>query len=334
MLQSFWIKTGGRLHLGQLDLNGSLGRIFGGIGIAIDEPSMELVAERCDSLVISPETEERKRLEEIAQQYLHRYELPGARIKLQRTLPAHSGLGSGTCLSLSVGFAITRLYGLNTTVAELAAVTDREGSRSGLGVAAFEQGGFLVDGGKVAAGENRRRIPPLIARLPFPEEWSIVLALTNAERVFGKKEEKAFGSLPRMKEEVAGAICRMLMMRLLPSLVEKDLEGFGAALTAIQEHLGAHFTAIQGGLYASAEGARIAAFLRTRGAVGVGQSSWGPTIYGFVRRESAGPLVQELQASIRDRGRAWAASGRNRGASCGWTEAKLRFAEGCGKRDS
>lgn len=320
-LQRFWIRTGGRLHLGQLDLNGSLGRIFGGIGIAIDEPAMELNAEKFDSLVAVSSGGESKRLEQIARQYLRRYELPGAILQLTQSLPAHSGLGSGTCLSLAVGFAITRLYGLNASVAELAAVTDREGSRSGLGVAAFEQGGFVVDGGKALAGEFRRRIPPVIARLPFPSEWSIVLALTNAERVFGSKEESAFRSLPPMKAEVSGTICRTLSMQLLPSLAEKNLDAFGAAVTSIQEQLGSYFTAIQGGLYASADGAEIAEFLRARGAVGVGQSSWGPTIYGFVHPERAQSLVSELNEHLDDRGRAWTTFGRNRGASCGWAEA-------------
>jgi beta-RFAP synthase len=317
-LQSFWIKTGGRLHLGQLDLNGSLGRIFGGLGLAINEPQLELTAERSEILSCHGEPE---RLQKITSEYLRYYGLPGARLELRQSLAGHCGLGSGTCLSLAVGFAITRIYGLNPPVAELAAVTDREGSRSGLGVAAFEHGGFLVDGGKVVAGEYRRRIPPLIARLPFPEEWMVVLALTRAQRVFGKTEESAFRALPPMDERISGAICRLLIMKLLPSLAEQNLEDFGAALTAIQEHLGSYFTAIQGGLYASPECARIVEFLRGNGAVGVGQSSWGPTIYGFVRREHASSLVEKLQAFIGDRGRAWAASGRNRGASCGWRDA-------------
>jgi beta-ribofuranosylaminobenzene 5'-phosphate synthase len=334
-LRSFWIKTGGRLHLGQLDLNGSSGRMFGGLGIAINEPTMELAAEKYDSLVAVSGSADCKRLEQIANAYLQHYRLPGVKIGLNESLPAHCGLGSGTCLSLAVGLAITRIYGLNSSVVELASITDREGSRSGLGVGAFEHGGFLVDGGKVVAGENRRRIPPLVTRLSFPEEWRIVLAYTNAERVFGNKEESAFRSLPPMKEEVSGAICRVLMMKLLPSLVEKDLASFGTAVTSIQEHLGGYFSAIQGGLYASAEGADIAEFMRTHGAVGVGQSSWGPTIYGFVRQENAPYVVQELQHYIGNRGRAWATSGRNRGASCGWVDAtQLSVAEGCSKRDS
>src|SRR5262245_1060331 len=35
-----------RLHLGFLDLNGSLGRMFGSIGLAIDTPRTELVLRR------------------------------------------------------------------------------------------------------------------------------------------------------------------------------------------------------------------------------------------------------------------------------------------------
>ena len=39
-----------RLHLGFLDLNGSLGRLFGSIGLAIDTPRTELVLKRARAL--------------------------------------------------------------------------------------------------------------------------------------------------------------------------------------------------------------------------------------------------------------------------------------------
>ncbi len=62
-------------------------------------------------------------------------------------------------------------------------------------------------------------------RVSFPEEWGIILALPDSEgKMFGSEEENAFKSLPPMNIEVSGNICRLLLMKLLPGLVEKDLK--------------------------------------------------------------------------------------------------------------
>ncbi len=320
-MEKLWVRNGGRLHLGQLDLNGSLGRLYGGLGIAINQPELEVTAQRSESLSLLCRDNEEERLNSIACEYLKYYSLPGVKIELVKSVPSHSGLGSGTSLSLALGFAITRVYGLHPSITELAVITDREGSRSGLGVAAFERGGFLVDGGKSVdspLGDHRLQIPPLLVRVPFPEEWTIILALPDNERMFGKKEENAFRSLPPMDREVSGAICRLLLMKLLPALVEKDLESFGQAVESIQECVGSYFTPVQGGPFASTEASRIVEYLRSRGAAGVGQSSWGPTIYGFTRKEDHSDLLESVRSFVGDHGCVWATSGRNHGASWGW----------------
>jgi DnaK suppressor protein len=41
-----YVKTPSRLHLGLLDLNGDLGRIFGGLGVGIDYPNLILEAQK------------------------------------------------------------------------------------------------------------------------------------------------------------------------------------------------------------------------------------------------------------------------------------------------
>lgn len=322
LLDKFWVKTGARLHLGQLDLNGSLGRLYGGLGLAINKPCLELTAEKNDDLVILAPENEKNRLQRIAREYLEFYRLPGIKLELMEALPSHSGLGSGTHLALAVGIAVTRVYGLEPPLVELIEVTDRESSRSGIGVAAFEQGGFLLDGGKsvdkIQQADNFE-VPPLLARIPFPEDWGIVLALPHIEgKMFGSEEENAFKSLPPMNIEVSGNICRLLLMKLLPGLIEKDLKSFGEAVTEIQQYLGDYFSPIQGGRYSSVLGSLVAEYMLAQGAAGVGQSSWGPMVYGFIRLEKQAELVEKTRTFLGDRGRVWAARGRNQGANWGW----------------
>ena len=46
------VKTPARLHLGLLDTNGELGRIFGSIGVAIQHPNVELEAQIAGRLTV------------------------------------------------------------------------------------------------------------------------------------------------------------------------------------------------------------------------------------------------------------------------------------------
>jgi len=315
-----WVRVGARLHLGQLDLNGSLGRLYGGLGLAIDQPQLELTSEQGSKLQIEGPESEIKRAERIALQYLQHYSLPGVKIKLMQSLPSHSGLGSGTQLALALGFAITRVYGLRPPLLELAGLTDREGSRSGIGVAAFKKGGFLVDGGKpasetISGTKTNYHVPPVLTRFSFPKEWAIVIAIPKkGEEMFGSKEEKAFKSLLPMEEHISGRISRLLLMKLLPALAEKDLQRFGQGVTEIQEHLGDYFSPVQGGRFATTDGERVAEYMLSQGAAGVGQSSWGPTVYGFTDRKKLASLAENIRNFMGDRGQVWEARGVNHGA--------------------
>src|SRR5207302_9754362 len=58
--------------------------------------------------------------------------------------------------------------------------------------------------------------------------------------------------------------------------------GFGAALGEVQRITGGWFAPAQGGVFAPGATRDLAERLREWGAVGVGQSSWGPAVYGIV----------------------------------------------------
>jgi predicted sugar kinase len=74
------------------------------------------------------------------------------------------------------------------------------------------------------------------------------------------------------------------LLGILPSIVERDLAGFGNALEELQAHVGASFAAAQGGAYSSPRASEIVRELHQAGIVGCGQSSWGPSLYGFSDR--------------------------------------------------
>ena len=298
-----------RLHLGFLDLNGSLGRRFGSIGLAVDAPETRLVVHRAPSH--SAEGPDSAR----ALRYLARYSSAraGYAVKVEEAIPAHAGLGSGTQMALAIGAAIARLEGQSLTPYGMAQLGER-GGRSGIGLGAFAHGGFLVDGGK-GASDNA---PPLIMRADFPEDWRVLMILDRHRAgVSGEAETKAFRDLPLFPETAAAHICRLVLMRLAPALKEADLEAFGSALTEIQSTVGAHFAKAQGGSpWSSPPVGRLAHRSRDLGATGIGQSSWGPTGFAFVGSEEAASrlyhsLVEEAKANGLD---LVTAKGRNSGA--------------------
>jgi beta-ribofuranosylaminobenzene 5'-phosphate synthase len=283
-----------RLHLGFLDPAGHSGRRFGSLGVALDELCTEVYAEPADSFsAIGPEA---KRAHECLLRMDHYFGLPGrVRLTVTRAIPPHAGLGSGTQLALAVGTAVARLFDLALSSRQLAAALAR-GMRSGIGIGAFDRGGFLVDGGK--AGEDAP--PAITCRIEFPENWRILLIFDERRQgLHGEEELAGFSALPAFPEQASGRLCRLTLMNLLPALVERDLEQFGAALSELQRSVGDHFAPAQGGRFSSPDVAAALKWLESRGVTAVGQSSWGPTGFAVVESEiQAHSLAQQLRTRL------------------------------------
>ena len=279
-----------RLHFGFLDLHGGLGRRFGSIGLAVDAPAVEITATRQDHLaVMGPEAERVRVYARGAAQHLGIPE--AAALRVEAAIPPHAGFGSGTQLALAVAAALARLAGRPFAPTDFADALDR-GNRSGVGLAAFTEGGLIVDGGRDAGGNP----PPVIARLPYPEDWRVVLILDEGMTgVHGSREVEAFRDLPRFPADQAAEICRTVLMQVMPAAVVADAQAFGAGITSIQRRIGDHFAPHQGGRYASPAVAEALAAIAARGIAGYGQSSWGPTGFALVPSETeARALVAEL----------------------------------------
>ncbi len=307
------ISAPARLHLGFLDLNGSLGRRFGSIGLALSEPATRLTVERATAFAAAGA--ESARALGLIQKLAGALELPGAyKVHVESAIPAHAGLGSGTQLALSIGTGLANLNAHNVSTRELGELVER-GARSAIGIASFETGGFVIDGGKGPSDHA----PPVLARQPFPEDWRVLLVTDPAAvGVHGDREKRAFAGLPEFSEAAAGHLSRLILMRLLPGLVEADLETFGAGLTEIQHIVGSHFAPAQGGSpWSSPAVGQVCNQLEQAGAKGIGQSSWGPTGFAFVESQAAAKkLYASLVGDVTRLGLSLSVvSGRNTGAT-------------------
>jgi len=293
--ETVFVETAARLHFGVLDLRGALGRWFGGIGAAAPSPTLLVSAQRAESLTVDGGDAERAA--GFARAFLAFHGLPGgASVTVHRALPAHAGLGSGTQLALAVARALAELYGLPTEAAGLAAAVGR-GQRSAIGTWTFAAGGLVVEGGRRA---RRDGVGPLIARLPFPPGWRCIVAVPrHAPAISGADEEAAFAKLPAPPDREVEQVAHLVLMALLPALADSDLATFGRALTAIQTITGRWFAPVQGGAFAPGPGEEMLRRLAELGASGVGQSSWGPTVYGIVDDDSeAARLADRIRAAL------------------------------------
>lgn len=307
------VEAPARLHLGFLDPSGSLGRRFGSLGLTLDGLATRVCAARAAQHLVRGDQQER------AMSCLHLLGREcgitgGIELHIDEAIPQHVGLGSGTQLGLAIGAALSRLFGLALSPRRTAHVLDR-GARSGIGIGAFEQGGFLVDGGRGSDGAP----PPIVSRLQFPESWRVLLVFDHRLRgLHGESETEAFRKLPPFPESYAARSCQLLMMRALPALAQSDIGTFGAAVAELQRIVGDYFAPVQGGRFTSATVTRVLALLEAEGVACVGQSSWGPTGFAIVESEEIASAMMRLareRFGDEDSLELRLVRGRNRGAA-------------------
>jgi beta-ribofuranosylaminobenzene 5'-phosphate synthase len=305
-----------RLHFCFLNLSEDLGSVYGSIGVGLDQPRMLLTASTDDGF--SANGPDAGRVERCAAKLsTHCGREWNARLEVQEAIDTHSGLGSGTQAALATGAALARLHGIGMGTRELAAAMGR-GLRSGVGIATFDSGGFIVDGGHPSLKlDEPVRPSDVVLRQDFPEDWRFLLLLPKTDPgLSGTNEAKAFMDLGSTKA-ITDAICRTVMLQLLPGLAERDIAKFGQALTEVDVQTGRFFHQAQGGVYREGTAREAVGVMLSAGAYGAGQSSWGPCLYALVDDSNEDAVRQAAELFLVKkgrRGRVLVARVRNTGA--------------------
>lgn len=305
------IKTPSRLHFTLIDMNASKGRVDGGIGLTLDNPVINITAEKSDIIEVTGTGEHIERMWKSAAALLPEGE--GIRINIEKDYSSHIGLGSGTQAALAAGMAVNRLFDLGLSVYEIAVKVGRGGT-SGIGVAAFETGGFILDGGHkfsekmdfLPSAASRLPPAPVLLRRDFPE-WDIVVAIPEQKGASMKNEVNIFQKECPVPLREVEELSHIILMQLLPSLVEEDIVTFGRGINTIQE-LGFKKREVE--LQKASAG--LMQVLREGGAYGAGMSSFGPTVYAF--GEDAGNLKKIACEFLGENGQAFITKARNKGA--------------------
>jgi beta-ribofuranosylaminobenzene 5'-phosphate synthase len=284
-----------RLHFGLLSFGGE-GRQFGGVGATIERPAVELVVRRNDRLKVRGPLA--ARADEFARRWAAFHKLPSEpafHVEVTAAPREHAGLGVGTQLGLSVAAALNALFDMPpSSPAELALSVGR-GLRSAVGTYGFVHGGLIAERGKLAS----EPLSPLDCRLELPAEWRFVLVCPReAKGLSGTAERRAFGTLPNVAPQITGRLIEELRERMLPAAAQARFDEFSESVYQFGRLAGMCFADKQGGPYNGPQLTALVETIRALGVRGVGQSSWGPTLFALLPDE---PAATEFLRRLNDR---------------------------------
>ena len=290
------VSTGCRLHFGLMELTAGEPLRFGGLGLMLDEPGwvLRFEARASSSSADQPLSDDvRQRLEAIRERMRQEFQSPfDVAISVQRPLPMHSGLGAGTQLAAAAALGLHLMEqsraarsSAQPTVEELVRWTGR-GKRSGIGLYGFLTGGLILDEGHGStrdatddATTGRQISATSITTHP---DWRVVLITPDqVPQVTGSYESTLIERLGRTphpnREQMFHAA------KHIQSLAGKSdsFAEFSEVLQTYVDAAGKMFAAEQGGLYNGASVSRAVELAKQAGLRAVGQSSWGPTVFGF-----------------------------------------------------
>jgi beta-ribofuranosylaminobenzene 5'-phosphate synthase len=308
-MESIVITTPARLHFGLIDMNGEIGRIDGGVGLALQSPHTKVEASRSDKIEVECKVDPKiiDRLKTAVEAICNHYQFPGVYLNVvARPLP-HVGLGSATQLMVGAGHAICKLYGIEVSSQKLGKIVGRGGT-SGIGIGAIQTGGFVIDGGhhfrrgaqskhgySPSSASAGMEPPPILVRHDFPD-WDILVMVPLGEGASGLREVTLFKVVCPIPIDEVRRMCHILMMQMLPSVIEKDLEMFGRSMEDFQT-LGFKVFELRAQTQLVMDGLQ---FLKDNGGAGVGMSSWGPALYAF--GEDLSGLQQKAEEWLVDNG--------------------------------
>lgn len=224
----------------------------------------------------------------------HKISLPACQVGVVAAPPQHAGLGTGTQLGLSVAAGLNAYLGLPSQSSRELALSVGRGQRSAVGTYGFVLGGLIVEQGKLP-GEP---ISPLDCRIDMPAAWRFVLIRpAGLSGLAGDDERGAIDGLPAVPSEITELLIAEVRERLVPAAAMGDFATFSASLYRYGHISGQCFAARQGGPYNGQILTRLVEQIREFGGIGVGQSSWGPTLFAAQPSQAA---AEDLVARLRE----------------------------------
>jgi beta-ribofuranosylaminobenzene 5'-phosphate synthase len=284
-----------RLHFGMFSFGQPGVRQFGGVGAMVGQGTLRLRIEPAERFVAQGRLAER--VHSTAERFAQARgftDLPACRVQVVAAPDEHVGLGLGTQMALSVAAGLNAFFDGEPLDAEALAVLSGRGARSAIGTYGFKLGGLLVERGKLAD----EVLSPLECHLDLPPAWRFAIVCPGNQRgLSGEDEQRAFRDLPPVPRVTTERLWQEVRDELLPAARAADFERFGESLYRFGYAAGLCFAARQGGPFAGSKIENLVAVIRELGVRGVGQTSWGPTVFALLEDQAAADRFQARMES-------------------------------------
>lgn len=298
--QMIRITSPSRLHIGLIDMNASCGRVDGGVGLSLASPHITISAEISSEIEVIGDSSFAARMKKAAEILLPKGK--GIKISIEEDIPPHIGCGSGTQAALCASAAVNELYNLNMSVKGMAIAVGRGGT-SGIGVASFQKGGFIVDGGHKfvdkgsfsPSSASKTPPAPVIFREDFPQ-WDIILALpkSNCIGAHDIREVDIFKQMCPIPLHEVQTVSHIVLMQLMPAIMDQDIESFSKGINQMQT-IGFKHREVQLQDPAVRD---LIELLQDNGAYGAGMSSFGPIVFAFSDNHHESIMLQNVAQSF------------------------------------
>ncbi|MCA9132029.1 MAG: hypothetical protein KDA45_02700 [Planctomycetales bacterium] len=316
------VRTGGRLHLGLMELAAGETLRFGGLGLMLSSPQLVLefsaAGARCQCP--PPAEEIPRRIAEVQQRWNRdRPEAAACQVSVIESLPLHRGLGAGTQLAAATAVGLELFARLHRGELRhenlqhwqpVSATTDflspqwlvrqtGRGLRSAVGLQGFVHGGLVLDEGYPPAAQASHGERPIAScSHALPAQWQAVLICPPAgELISGAREAELLAAIGRQPNPAKLRMFALARQAVAVGQQGQDFEGFTELLDEYMDLAGQVFARSQGGMYNGLLVTQAVAAARTAGLRAVGQSSWGPTVFGFAPHK---PAAEQAVNRLRD----------------------------------
>lgn len=294
MSRSVHVRAPSRLHFGMFSFGHADRPQFGGVGVMIEPPTIDVTISPADTF--TARGAHIKRVGRFAAAIASNWKLtapPCCEIHVSAP-PDHVGLGVGTQLGLAVATGLRQFLELPGLTTEELAQSVGRGARSAVGTHGFQSGGLIVDAGK----PSNSPLGTIARRVALPGQWRFVLVrnAVNSRGLAGDREADAFARLPGVPQKVTDELWQITDNEMLPAIESSDCDAFGDAVYRFNLLAGECFAPVQGGPFASTRTAKLVETIRGLGVTGAGQSSWGPTVFAITPDDGK---ANELSEQIR-----------------------------------
>jgi len=306
----FKIKTFSRLHLSLIGMGTAGYRVNGGIGFALNSPSLEIICSPANGSEI--QIEDRREfplegtqiqgLEALLSGFLKNNGVAaGASFTITGTVPTHGGFGSSTAIRLACLEALSKLFDLKMSREQLVLASGRGGT-SGIGINTYFDGGFVFDIGHPADGaefapsgaKNSHTPSVALTQLPMPN-WDIGICFPKNIPLKTQLEElRFFRSHCPLPAADIHEILYHSVYGITAAVKENDFDRFCEAIRTIQH------TAWKKGersLYGEPL-QKVEDSIYNAGAKAIGMSSLGPGL--FFLGENLQSTIDSLQQTHPD----------------------------------